>query len=846
MDLPRISSGTLKHIEGERCDETAPATESSNAEERSNTGKLSAIKEGEEELAKAAPLENEPSSFLQTLESAEDTTVHSDSDDEERKQEIGSEEVNALKRFLCRDNASPDHVTVSNCARDLYKNALVSFSKVLNSSMTLDVESESKDLFGKSFLEFSMQFSEFEKFLCTYLNVIFLRKQPVFKAIAILNKFQPLEGRESMQEALAEKYVDAFIWFQPELRNIQEIYEEGKNNPPIARDAPPTGGVVEWCRMLLSRIEEPMRVFRVQPAINSLRDFARVSRIYNALATPLVAYEQMCLQKWRRDVNGVTDSFRLTLLYQDPESGHLIVNADPRIREHIAESRYLQRLGIELPKAAVQLLTYEQTFKRCYNKLTHAIKHLTTSVNKLQPHYRPIFAPHHRRVMTVLHPGLSTLAWNSVNIEAYLHSAETATFGFQHAVDSFLRNLESQVSQKIKDLYKHTLLDFDCFPNPKNVSLQEFCSLAHDSVSSRSSMLSLRLGEIRENVWLLISKAYMGEKSLNATMMSDTSSRKGTTDPDKVQIDHFVGVVMDDLMPSINHAIETILRRSLSHLDHILAFTPYVTVEQELPEASKISANQTPVECLEDFAEQVESISWEQLTSLCIPGPISIHIVVDYSLPRIRIEPNQIEVHKAGEVIANQICSFEKDRRNTALVNINVGADLMLREFLSQQDTKYNNCRHVFDTVLRAISQYDWMWDDSSTVHLAERSQSPSAAQVDSCLALVHRIEDAIQSIPKHIFHATYAIDLDSIINSLTAVIRQWKFAFSQKLHQRALEALNKEWNYMDSVEQRLKNPADKLEDLSAIIMLFEETDNVHLKSDKLFSEIETYYQRIE
>ena len=38
------------------------------------------------------------------------------------------------------------------------------------------------------------------------------------------------------------------------------MYEKGKNDPDVPRDAPPAAGAIYWSRRLLAHIEGPMKV----------------------------------------------------------------------------------------------------------------------------------------------------------------------------------------------------------------------------------------------------------------------------------------------------------------------------------------------------------------------------------------------------------------------------------------------------------------------------------------------------------------------------------------------------------------------------------------------------------
>ena len=101
----------------------------------------------------------------------------------------------------------------------------------------------------------------------------------------------------------------------------------------MVRNAPPVSGAVHWSRQLLERIEEPMKVFRENRAVVHLREFARIVKFYNRVATALVTFESLWLQQWKGCIEQAKLGLRATLLVVHPNTGEVVVNADDRLVE---------------------------------------------------------------------------------------------------------------------------------------------------------------------------------------------------------------------------------------------------------------------------------------------------------------------------------------------------------------------------------------------------------------------------------------------------------------------------------------------------------------------------------
>ena len=98
----------------------------------------------------------------------------------------------------------------------------------------------------------------------------------------------------------------------------------------MLRNAPPVAGAIQWSRQLLKRIEEPMKVFRENKAVAHLKDFSRIVKIYNRLATALVTFESLWFTHWKNSIEVARNGLKATLLVQNQENDDIIVNSDDR------------------------------------------------------------------------------------------------------------------------------------------------------------------------------------------------------------------------------------------------------------------------------------------------------------------------------------------------------------------------------------------------------------------------------------------------------------------------------------------------------------------------------------
>lgn len=66
----------------------------------------------------------------------------------------------------------------------------------------------------------------------------------------------PIENM--LQDELEKKYVGLVQSYGADLKNVQELFLQNRDGPPISWNLPPIAGALTWCRGLVDRIQIPM------------------------------------------------------------------------------------------------------------------------------------------------------------------------------------------------------------------------------------------------------------------------------------------------------------------------------------------------------------------------------------------------------------------------------------------------------------------------------------------------------------------------------------------------------------------------------------------------------------
>lgn len=113
-------------------------------------------------------------------------------------------------------------------------------------------------------------------------------------------------------------------------------------------------------------------------------------------------------------------ALQATLLVRHPVSDRIVVNFDPEAMKLIKEAKALSRLGINIPEAAKMVVLQEEKFISASERLEFALEEFSRVSAKVYPLLKPLLQPFVEAVDNCLHPGLSFLTWQSMNIDNFL------------------------------------------------------------------------------------------------------------------------------------------------------------------------------------------------------------------------------------------------------------------------------------------------------------------------------------------------------------------------------------------------------------------------------------------
>lgn len=819
----------------------------------------------------------------------EEATSHAKQGDEifevvKDKLGLTEDDLALLRKYYPEEDEGPNLTTIveehvqhmNTCMR----------SNVTTKTM-LDVESKDRDRFEHHYTAFQEVVRELEAFLAAYLHAIFVRKMKTQHGLDAITKFAPIQNRHGIRGTIAEKYVELFNWYEGDLEEVHQIYERHKEKPQMVRNAPPVAGAIYWSRQLLKRIEDPMKIFRDNKAVTQLTDFGRIVRIYNRLATALVTFESLWFTQWKNRIEQARAGLRATLFVHHPVTREIVVNADERVLELIHEAKWLTRLDIAIPESAQSVLQQEGRFKKYRAHLELVLSEYRQVCQQVPGPLQPLFQPHITHVHQQLQPGLSTLAWNSMNIDAFLHQIHTATSKLKRLGEQVAHLMETKVSGVISTISNFCLYDLQ-LAFSKTWPPNEFRDMMMESIEERSEQLKDYVTTIIEglqNVANLLStrKTEAGKlKDKKMTLIVDDEEvereRQLAHREEEMVMDlisHYKDQVYEAVLTCTSRSLAALSEaagcqgevvRALSPLsphhdaysqtisDHGLdseASSPSPRGESRMDSARSQLVMSLHSERPESNISNLSDATWSLEHRPLEPTYLQFEVQIRFNIPTIMVEPSLDVVQKVMLDVTNAVLEATSEivwlsREGEESFFIRVSGDGNVQELQSQLSSVIEELSGYVQRHLFHFSYYNFLWKDDMHGNFHEFIVAdPGNLAIKREVERYLYIEKKVLGIPSRLPVGPICLYTDPIKDALHGFSMAWKTTFASVLHEEAKKKLDAAVAYRSNVKGRLEQHVQTLDELNSALHLLEELRDMENKIDNVYLPIETMYAKL-
>lgn len=691
--------------------------------------------------------------------------------------------------------------TLAKHSIDGMDNLIKRFSEIVDElrRKPYDFLDHSKAQFDKDYIEFNKNIEELETALQVFINSSFENITSTENALNLLKKFQSILQRDNLRADLDSKYMVIFHNYGLDLENVQKTYERYKHNPPLVRNAPPVAGSITWSRQLLRRIEEPMKKFQSNKAIMNSKESKKIIRTYNKVARALVEFETLWHYAWMKSIEAAKTGLQATLVIRHPENGRLYVNFDREILQLIRETKWLLRLGVEVPESAKMVLLQEDKFKHYYNQLSYVLKEYDRITSRIIPIVRAMIRPHLEDLERKIQPGMTVLTWTSMNIDAYLHRVHSGLGKLEELVMKTNDIIENRIEKNLKIVSKTLLVDL---PQDQSFSLDQFVALQEKHIKSQTNQMSMKNTEVEravDDLFELI-KAF----PLEFVQVTD----EGWTEEMSKLRRHYNRLMFKAILAATTRSLQVVKKRvgSRTSSGGMQADRPFFNVDVEL---------QPPAVLMNPSLDEVqEAINRAAIAVL----KFSKQLLQwgDKNLPEADREAFYPEIARNKEIVK--------------VVLLLTGGIHGLKQ-------------EVYD-YLQTFRQHDYLWkDNKQEAYAAFMKQRPTLEDFEGELKKYMAVEQQISAI--NAFHNIGSLMLTTqpLKNSLKSEAGAWKAQYAKNLHMQAKTDLDNLVSYMSETTKKLQREIKDLEDLRFIMTTLKQIREKESEIDLDINPVEEMYR---
>eukprot|EP00898_Chlorokybus_atmophyticus_P005691 jgi/Chlat1/6122/Chrsp409S05665 len=604
-----------------------------------------------------------------------------------------------------------------------------------------------KNQFDRDFLEFNVNIHDLETALQGFINASFENITSTSHALALLRQFQSILQRESLRADLDDKYMVIFRNYGLDLDAVQRIYEKYKHSPPLVRNAPPVAGNIMWARQLLRRIEEPMKKFATNKSIMATKESKRIVKTYNL---------------------------------RHPESGVLLVNFDRDILQLMRETKYLQRLGIEVPESAKMVLLQEDKFKHYYNQLSYALKEYDRVVGCILPVVKPLLGPHLDDLDKKIQPGMYILTWTSMNIDGYLHRIHNGLARLEELIRKINDIVDNRIEANLKAISKTLLGRF---------------------IKRVTESLQVRNAEVERAVVDLVALVATYPRQNNDTPISETEVARLRK--------HYSKLMYQAILAATKSSFNAMKKRLGSRVSGGFLFMerPFFDVDVELT-----IPNVSMSPSLEDIQGAINTTAKKVLRC-------------------------------SSELAAWGIDGINTTSGPRGTFYDLIAADKEIVKSVLLLTGSIEGAKNQVSTYISTFSKYDFLWKRDLQAEYAQfMSTNPSIEAFEAELRKYMDLEQEIAQIPPVHNIGALSLETQPMKYSLKAEAASWKAQFAKNLHKQGLEDLKKLNMYMRETGMKLGRQIEDLEDVRAVMALLKEVREMEAEIDTRMTPIEEMY----
>ncbi|KAI3386976.1 hypothetical protein SNEBB_002464 [Seison nebaliae] len=153
--------------------------------------------------------------------------------------------------------------------------------------------------------QFLREVTEIENDCVQFINDAFKKLRSAEGAFYMLLRFNRIKTRYRINHQLRQKFVDVLKQFDREVDDVNRVFNQWKDSPPIGKGHAMSSGSIWWSRTLFKRIKKTMLLMRTADTLVVSEHGKESQQKYLELGKSMKAYEDKIFEDWRMKAKSV-------------------------------------------------------------------------------------------------------------------------------------------------------------------------------------------------------------------------------------------------------------------------------------------------------------------------------------------------------------------------------------------------------------------------------------------------------------------------------------------------------------------------------------------------------------
>ncbi|KAM8851323.1 dynein axonemal heavy chain 8-like isoform 4-T8 [Spinachia spinachia] len=693
-----------------------------------------------------------------------------------------------------------------------------------------------------------------QKQLTAFMSSCFTHIISSQQSLSLIQRFQRL--KIPCLETEISKLLSVILQhYLSEVEFVRKLYDQKKDDPPLARKMPPVALRIDWIRHLYKKIEEPIAFIKKNSDILCRPEGQDVVKMYNETAAVFVEFECVYHKAWMDEVSKLQYVLNITLLVRHPETAKLVVNFDPKVTEVIWDTKWLMKMGLEVPKQALRLVKLESEIKANHLRLQTILADYESTCESIPLEFTALMAPKIRNVESVLRHGAVLLTWSSFLLDKFFQNVDTALFELKHLVKTVLDICTIHIDDVLTDISETVLIDL---PEYQASSMQELIDHNVEHCRERAKTLNSQCSCIKEAVEELgnaLSSIYFS-KGIEKTAEEPVPGRKRvifSSDRQK-PLDEDVG--LDSEGPDRNKAIkfEKDFKVLYEYFSARVLEALVKTTKLSLDILKKRICVPSSTSIKGTFGNFQKSISDIKVVSL-------ITCAVQLVIPKVVIIPNVDEIQQAINQLTDMVLEISKGvlwqhgyspdgskKKGGEMENLyhRVVEQKEIKKVSLVLKSAFSSQRGQVSLALKQFEQFSEIWDEDRNLKVKEFiGSNPSLIQIKYKIQCYDSIEQEIDDIEPIIVLGLTELSTEPLKKSLKVETKAWKRLLCKYMKEEYRKKMIDISIHTNKYLGQLSHPVTNLEDVRCAMGALSKLRDAEIQTDETLTSIKEAYDTL-